>query len=410
MKTILLLTYKISPYKGSEYSVSWNYVMNMRNSCKLIVVYGDEKNDIESFLKETSMPNVEFVNIPVKPIFSKGIKLEIEYNRNYRQWHKTAFNKIKEIIRNEGIDVVHYLNPIGFKEPSYCYKLQGIPYVWGPVQGVENRPFCLYRVLGYKGVIDAVARLIFHNGLFRYGNRVKKAFARADYIFAATPNTKTQIEKYHHKDSFYLPENGIIKMNRTQPVSYHNGEELQLIWIGEINFRKALIILLDALRRTKNRTWCLNIVGDGCLSSKLKETALRFGISANIKWYGKMTRKDVFDKLKSSHLHVITSTGEATTTVLWEAMSWAVPTMTLDHCGMSGVVCEKCGIKIPIRSYHQIVTDISKSIDNIILNPEVITTLSSGVLDCSKKFMWENRIKIFNNAYGEIINKYDKRK
>ncbi len=87
MKTILLLTYKISPYKGSEYSVSWIYVMNKRNSCKLIVVYGDEKNDIESFLKETSMPNVEFVNIPVKPIFSKGIKLEIEYIRNFRQWH-----------------------------------------------------------------------------------------------------------------------------------------------------------------------------------------------------------------------------------------------------------------------------------------------------------------------------------
>lgn len=29
MRTILLITYDISPYKGSEASVSWNYVSKM---------------------------------------------------------------------------------------------------------------------------------------------------------------------------------------------------------------------------------------------------------------------------------------------------------------------------------------------------------------------------------------------
>lgn len=29
MRTIIIITYDISPYRGSEASVSWNYVSNM---------------------------------------------------------------------------------------------------------------------------------------------------------------------------------------------------------------------------------------------------------------------------------------------------------------------------------------------------------------------------------------------
>lgn len=34
MHTIALITYDISPYRGSEASVSWNYVWNMRHTKK----------------------------------------------------------------------------------------------------------------------------------------------------------------------------------------------------------------------------------------------------------------------------------------------------------------------------------------------------------------------------------------
>lgn len=43
MRTVLLITYDISPYRGSEASVSWNYVNNMQHSNELIVLYGREK-------------------------------------------------------------------------------------------------------------------------------------------------------------------------------------------------------------------------------------------------------------------------------------------------------------------------------------------------------------------------------
>ena len=86
-------------------------------------------------------------------------------------------------------------------------------------------------------------------------------------------------------------------------------------------------------------------------------------------------------------------------------MSWAVPTMTLDHCGMSSVVCNKCGIKIPIISYSQVIMDMANNIKRIIDYPNIINKLSEGVIHCSENYMWTKRIEIFNSTYKKIANK-----
>jgi glycosyltransferase involved in cell wall biosynthesis len=121
--------------------------------------------------------------------------------------------------------------------------------------------------------------------------------------------------------------------------------------------------------------------------------------------HGLVSREEVLSIMQSSHLHIITSLAETNPTVLWEAMSWAVPTMTLDHCGMSAVVCERCGIKIQIHSYRQVINDIRNQIDDICRHPERIRMMSEGVIECSKKFMWENRINLFNSIYNELVKR-----
>ena len=73
MHTIALITYDISPYRGSEASVSWNYVWNMRHTNKLIVVYGRGKEEIERFISENgAVDNVEFINNPIEKVTGGG--------------------------------------------------------------------------------------------------------------------------------------------------------------------------------------------------------------------------------------------------------------------------------------------------------------------------------------------------
>ena len=40
MKNILVLAYQLSPTKGSEYSLAWNYVTRMSKYNRLTVLYG----------------------------------------------------------------------------------------------------------------------------------------------------------------------------------------------------------------------------------------------------------------------------------------------------------------------------------------------------------------------------------
>ena len=124
MRTILLITYDMSPYKGSEASVSRNYVSKMAEHNKLITIYGKGKEDVERYLKQNQMPNVRFINIPFIPVSGSGLIMDIEYNLNYRKWHWQAYLWAEDIVEREHVDVIHYLNPIGFKEPGYCWKIK----------------------------------------------------------------------------------------------------------------------------------------------------------------------------------------------------------------------------------------------------------------------------------------------
>lgn len=401
---ILLITYDISPYRGSEASVSWNYVINMMSTNKLFVLYGKGKDEVQSYLLSNCLPNVEFINVPFIEAKGHGLVMDIMYNLNYRRWHYQTYLHVLDLKNKYHIEIVHYLNPIGFKEPGYCWKIKDVPYVWGPIQSVENRPFPLYSALSIKGKVNALTRRFVHNAMLRFLPRVKKALQRTDIVFAATPNTVRQLKEIHHKDSIYLPENGIVSNNRKVPISF-DGNCLNLIWVGAVGERKALILLIEALNKLKSTKWHLDVCGDGSERHKLQEKAIEYGINGNISWHGNIPRDKVQNLFANAHLHVISSLGEATTTVLFEAMSWAVPTMTLDHCGMSGVVCEKCGIKIPIISYSQVVADMSNKIRQIIDNPDVINELSGGVIHCSENYMWTKRVEIFNSVYKKIANK-----
>lgn len=258
---VILVTYPVSPYRGSEFSVSWNYIVNMSKYHELYVLYGTSGNgfgnvtELKEFLSTHKLENVHFIDVQVDGFYAKVLAylrgLNYKYGSffQYKYWHTKVYKKAVEIAKNNDIDLIHYLNPIGFKEPSDCWKINSVPYIWGPVQGVENRPLCMYKAFTMKGKVDAVVRLILHNAIMLFSIKIRKAIKRADLIFAATPKTSIQFKAIFGKDTIYLPENGILKMECTKPISLCKDEILNLIWIGSINDRKALIILIDSLKK-----------------------------------------------------------------------------------------------------------------------------------------------------------------
>ena len=415
---IILLCYKLSPNRGSEHAVAWNFLRKMSPYHEFYVMYGHDGTpdlrEMREWIESHQEENIHYCPILIPQTryarFTEWVykhEKYIGFFLKYKLWHKEAYRKAKQLCEEEGIDLIHYLNPIGFKEPGECWKIKDVPYVWGPIQGVQNWPLSMWKAISTKGKIEALYRLIAHNAVLLGSYKVRKAVSRADYIWGVSNNTLYQFKKLFDKDLGYLPENGIMQMNTNTPIKRKVDEPLKLIWVGKFEDRKCIHLLLMALGKLKGLNWQLDVcAGGGGKNEKLLIHEL--GIEKQVNFKGRLTRNEVQECFRNSHLHVISSLQEATTTVLLEAMSWGVPTLTLDHCGMGVVVCEKCGIKIPIHSYQQVINDMAAAISDMINSPEKVENLSAGVLKCSKEYLWGNRIQRFNEVYDKVIIKYKK--
>ncbi len=419
MKKIALIAYAVSDKYGSEYAVGWEFISHMAQTgdCEFIVYYGSCKSNTMGNLEP--LPHInnviwKCIELPndLRNCFYWFIRKRIYYvfgfYFQFKEWHKIVAKQISEDNKIEKFDIIHYLNPIGIKEPGESWKLN-VPYVWGPVQGVEDWPRCLYGILGIKGRLEAYARRFIQNLNLRYSLWIRKSIARADVIVGATPNTCKQLNILFKKRSFYLPENGLKETDKGDVRRYMSGTPLQLIWVGELSNRKGLILLLMALKEIKDNKdkVCLSVYGDGLQRDTLQKYVDHNDLSKIVTFYGRVERTAVHKAFMKSHLHIITSLSEATTTVIWEAKACGVPTMTLDHCGMAGVVDNDNGIKIPIISLSQIITDIAANLMRIIKIPSIIEKLSTGVLESNIRYSWEERCKIFNRIYEEAIAKYN---
>jgi glycosyltransferase involved in cell wall biosynthesis len=178
--------------------------------------------------------------------------------------------------------------------------------------------------------------------------------------------------------------------------------------VGSIDARKNLSLLLDAIRRAK----CLekirlHVVGDGWMREETQLRAKRLGLSSQIEWHGKLSRVEVIKLFTSAHINLITSCKEGNPTVLWEAMASGVPTVSLDHSGMRDTICDECGVRIPVHSYEQILSDFANSVDTLYSDPSRLKLLSEGALVCAKKFSYANRHSYFNDLYDRAIAHYN---
>lgn len=406
---ILVMAYAISPYRGSEYAVAWNYVMHMSKKNNLTVLYGTsdehigETDTIDKYLKEHTVKNVRFIAVQPNILTNllnwpnrNGLFVYTFYYA-FAVWQRTAYNVAKEIIKTEHFDLVHNVGPIGYREPGYLWKL-GLPYIWGPVGGANNAPLQLMKHMPLIGRMKQTFRNVANIIQFHTKHRLKLALKATDVLLTATSENQRKFKKVYHKDSIYFPENCITGEITLDESKFDNPSKYNIIAIGTLDSRKSIGIFLESLVQVYNRDMLhVDIVGDGPLRDNLQRFAKENGLDKLITWYGQLPRVKAVKVFNSAHLHVITSVSEGNPTTIWEAMSYGVPTMSFDHCGMHDTICDRCGIRVPIaKRYEDCVADIARNIDELLEHPERFHQLAHGVLECAKRYTWNEREKFLN--------------
>lgn len=418
---ILVLAYQISPTKGSEFSVAWNYVNRMSKYNKLTVLYGvsgkhlGDCKEMEFFEKMKGVPNVKFISI--KP--SKWTNALNWCNRHdffnysfyfaYKSWHKQVYKAAKKIMVNENFDLIHFVGPIGYREPGYLWKFD-LPYIWGPIGGANMASSILLSKSSFSSKVKFTFRNFVNFLQLRYSSRLRKALKNTDLLLTAMSENQKIFKFFFNKDSIYLPENSISSDICLNTSKFIDCSAYHIIVIGNLVSGKAVNILLEALTLVKNKKiLVVDIVGDGPEHKKLESYAQKNNINSIINWHGQLPRNKAIELFNNAHIHIVTSAKEGNPTTIWEAMSYGVPTISFDHCGMHDTICKKCGILIPIKNYNQCVVDLAKEIDRLLENPKLLEKLAYGTIECAKKYTWDERERILLSCYDKAIENYRKR-
>ena len=415
-KKILIMTYAISPQRGSEYSVAWNYVVHMSKENDLTVLYGMSDNHMgetytmDDYLSKNELPNVRFV--AVKP--NKWANLLNWPNRHdvfvytfyyaFAVWQKQAYEKAKELLYQEQFDLIHFVGPIGYREPGYLWKL-GLPYVWGPVGGVNNAPRQLMERMPWMSKMKHTFRSVANTIQFHTKRRLKKALAATDVLMTATSENQACFKAVHHKDSICLPENAITESISLDESKFDHPDKFRFMVVGTLDARKSVGTFLEALTQVRHKDRLqVDIVGSGPLRDSLEQYAVAQGLGEIITWHGQLPREKAVALFRDAHLHVITSVSEGNPTTIWEAMSYGVPTLSFDHCGMHDTLRDGAGVLVPIApTYEECVRGVAEHIDALLEQPEQFRQLAEATLKRAREYTWDKREQFLNELYDKLL-------
>lgn len=419
---VLALAYLVSPKRGTEYAAAWNYIQAMRAHCDLTVLYGSagqhmgdvEDFDTPNFVDSSKDGSVTFWFVPttrltrwLNALNVRGI-LTYSFYLAYNAWHLAALAEAKKLMAEKQFDLIHYVGPIGYREPGYLWKLP-LPYVWGPMGGATSFPWCFRAAMPFKGRLRLMARTFGNMLQLRFSRRVDRALQRTDFLFTATTENQAIFERLKGVKSTYLPENGIEGTITYNPDKFP-AQPIRIAWIGSLEARKGLVLLLNAIALLRDASQVqVDIVGDGPLGGQLRQLAADLGIEEHVIWHGQVPRQRVLELLGHAHLHVVTGLNEGNPTSIWEALGRSVPVLSLDHCGMHDVVQPPYGIPVPVTDIDGTTRAIAQALEGLIDAPEQLETMARSCAAECDRFRVEYRPAILLDAYKTAIARYRER-
>ena len=408
MLSILINAYACSPGMGSEPGMAWNWCVNLAKHCTLhIITEGEFREQIEAALPTLSQgKNMHFYYNPVsdeirKMCWNQG---DWRFYTYYKEWQWKTYEMTRDICRHTHIDILHQLNMIGFREPGYLWKIEDIPFVWGPIGGLKQFPEAYLKGAGLKMRLFNKLKNRINVHQIRHDKRVTAALHKASLLISSIPDSYTAIKKYQHLESIIIPETGCFNAPDV-PTERFDEKTFHALWVGKFDFRKQLPLALRALAQTKNKHIILDIYGTGSETqvNTVKQLAKELGIAGQIIWHGNQPNQVVIDAMRRGQLFFFTSVSEDTSTVVLEAISNRLPVLCFNICGMASVIDEKVGHKIELTNPRQSIIDFAEALNRFEKNRDLLKAYSLNCKERQEELSWENKAKRMVELYRQVL-------
>lgn len=402
---VLLCCYACDPTCGSEPGMGWNFAYNIAQHHDVhVIVEGKYRQNLEQYGTEhpEQVAHMTFH-------FVDRLRLKLlrkiwppSYYWTYHRWHRDVLKLAQQLHAAEHFDITHMVTLSGYREPSLLWKLDA-PFIWGPIGGLTDTPWCLMPCLGVYGALFFAVRNIYNKIQKRYGRLSAAAAAHSHTILTSTHDGMKAIRDNWGKEAVLMNEVGLETRHAPHtPVAHEPGTPLRVCWAGVHEPRKALDILLRALTKCKQPIE-VHVLSKGPRTAAWKKLARELGVEDKVIFHGFLPREEAFSVMASSHVFAITSVREDTSTVVFEAFRYGLPIVVMDHCGFAAVVNDTCGMKIPIRSLSQVIDAYADNLDYLATHEDVRQEKSRGAVARCNDFTWEGKTETLNRIYAQAV-------
>jgi len=408
-RRVLLLAAACNPYKGSESGVGWGWATEAAKRFDTWVICGHwDRDDINRFLSERGpIPGLHFCFINrwwVEDLLLQGQPLyEIHY-LPHLLWHRRAFKFAAQLHRQLKFALIHQVARTGFREPGFLWKLDA-PFVWGPVGGTQNYPWTFLRSAGISGALKEGLRSTLNLLQFHFSPRVRKVIKKAACVIVANSEVKLDFERVHGIKPQVLLETGLHSVeNRLSEKNDRN--PLRLLWSGRLRHHKALHLLLHALSDLPpNISYELKILGEGPLKRDWQNLSRRLGVERHCQWLGWLPHDEAMNQYGWADLVVFTSLRDTSSNVVLEALSKGVPVICLDHQGVSDIVTEGCGIKIPVTTPKEVINNLREIIVSLAAQRSKLSLMSEHARKRAREYLWSKGGERMAKIYYSVLAK-----
>lgn len=400
-RRILLSAFACDPVTGSEPYVGWNWA-----------------NELSKFHDVTLLTRAysrKIINASDAPIPFSIISFDLPFCANkdhywrfikiyYIIWQILAPLKIILQHVRRPFDILHHLTYNVIDIPGFLWLVPGAKFVWGPVGGGQVPPATLKRV--YQAGWTKQRFRAFLKSCARFNPLIRMAIARSSYVFFANKETSQLVSRYCSKWSILLET--AINPTSSDEMSRNSRAGLNLLWLGNVIDRKALMIAIDSLAKFYDR-WPkahvkLLVAGDGPMLAKARRQAEELKIDQKVHFLGRVSFNEVPQLMVDADVFLFTSVQDTSGNVILEAMAAGTPVITLDHQGAHSIVDEQCGIRISIGTYDETTTRFASAIEKLLTTPGLLEAMQhEAVHTIRTKHSWPQRIAQYNEAINEIV-------
>lgn len=397
----LISAYSVNPYKGSEDSIGWNWVLQYEKNYKegdriILLTKKFNEKDTRRGLKEFNIQHVELVIVDVPDALNWFREKHSAFHHMYYiLWQHWAWLWVK----HSGIhfDVIHHVTMNDYRIPSEMYKAKGAKVIWGPMGGAQVTPKPL-KVYEKNQLVASFREFV--NKSCSWNPFYKKALRSYYKIYCINNETQKQISRIVGKDVPLMPELALRDEYKNLPIRKGNNDILKIVFVGRLIGKKGIAFLVDALSlMPTDMNWELLIFGDGDDHALIEKQIADSGIGKNVKLMGNRPLNQIAEAYQQADVFVLPSLRETSGNVLLEAMAYAVPIVAFDTSFCRLLKEVDCGVFVNTdQALEGIKEDWCKAIVTLGQDKELAKQMGlNGYKYVNSKLTWDEKYRIIVN-------------